>query len=149
MKLRFKATGTGPTSHSISGETVNGLDLSPLQHGDKFTGSEATQQAGIKDAYLDESGELWVTLKQCTISSKIPGLPAHWRGKDEWIDAKDYDPEVCYVEPTGLTKLDNPPPYTITIGTDCAGQEGWTVKRLEPDGPEEDGNESEGGQDND
>lgn len=137
MKLQFRATGTGPTSHSISGETINGLDLSPLQHGDRFTGSEATQAAGIKDAYRDESGELYVTLKKCTISSKIPGMPAHWRAKDEWIDSSEYDPEVCYVEPTGVTKLENPPIYTIEIGVDCAGQEGWTVKRLEPEDDEE------------
>lgn len=94
MQLNFKAKGTAPESYTISGEIINGLDLSVIQHGGQFIGSETTRQAGIYGAYRDAQGELFVTLGQTA-------PPGHWRGNpDLWVDADDYDPEAAYIRRT-------------------------------------------------
>jgi len=95
MKIKFLATGTAPDTYTITGETVNGIDLSIVEHGGKFLGSDVTRAAGIRDAVRDEHGELWVTLCQQV-------GPGHWTESD-WFDAKDYAPEAIYV-----IKLDKP-----------------------------------------
>lgn len=95
MKVKFLATGTAPDMYTISGEIVNGIDLSIIEHGGKFIGSDDTRAAGIRNAERDENNELWVTLKQEVGAG-------HWR-EGEWIEAGDYDPEVVYV-----VKLDKP-----------------------------------------
>lgn len=94
MKLKFLATGNAP-NYIISGETINGIDLSIVEHGGEFIGSEETRQAGIRNAERDETGELWVTLCQQV-------GPGHWT-EGEWLDAEDYDPNAIYV-----AKLDKP-----------------------------------------
>lgn len=88
MKIKFLATGNAP-SYEISGETINGLDLSIVEHGGKFVGSDETRAAGIRNAERDSDGELWVTLCQQV-------GPGHWT-ESEWLDAEDYDAEEVYV----------------------------------------------------
>jgi hypothetical protein len=129
MKIKFLATSKSPQNYTITGETINGLDLSVIEHGGKFVGNDDTAEAGIRDAYRDESGELFVTLKQGTIASKL-GRPAHWRESD-WMDAGDYKPDTCYVVPTGVADLTEGEDYQIVMGEDCTGVEGWTLVQVE------------------
>ena len=130
MKLQFKATGTAPDSYDISGETINGIDLSPLDQGGKFVGNEETREAGIRDAYRDEDGELHVTLEQAVIASQYPGEKAHWREGEE-IDAEEYDPDTCLVIPTGVEHLTEGEDYrTVWADGRAAGEEGWTIQPL-------------------
>lgn len=88
MKIKFLATGNAPP-YEINSETINGLDLSELNHGDQFIRNETTDGAGIRDAYRDEHGQLWVTLKQAV-------GPGHW-AEGDWIDASQYDPDAINV----------------------------------------------------
>ena len=89
MRLKFLATGSAPEQCTITNETVNGIDLSVIEHGGEFVGNDATRAAGIRDAVRDDSGTLWVTLCQEV-------GPGHWT-ESGWIDAEDYDPEAVYV----------------------------------------------------
>ena len=89
MRLKFLATGTAPDTYMISDETINSIDLSIIEHGGKFLGSDETRAAGIREAVRDENGELWATLCQQV-------GPGHWT-ESVWIDADDYDPEAVYV----------------------------------------------------
>lgn len=95
MKIRFKATGKAAETYSIENETVNGIDLSIIEHGGKFLGDEETKEAGIRYAERDADGILWVTLQQEV-------GPGHWTESD-WIEAAEYDPAKIYVK-----KLDKP-----------------------------------------
>ena len=131
MKVRFIAGGIGPRFYSIDGETINSIDLSPLEHGGQFLGNDETEAAGIREAYRDENGTLHVTLKQGVIASKLPGYKAHWRGTGEEIDTSEYDPSKCYVVPTGVADLTEGEDYVIAWGTDVAGDDGWTIKKVE------------------
>ena len=89
MKVKFKATGIAPIHYEIEGETINGFDLSALEHGDKWQGNDETKAAGIRHAERDEAGELWVTLKQEVGAG-------HWT-ESAWMDAIDYNPDAVYV----------------------------------------------------
>ena len=99
MQIKFLATGRA-FDYTINGETVNGFDLSVIEHGGKFIGSEETREAGIRNAERDEAGELWVTLCQAPPVTKIiRGVEMRegdWRESD-WIDAANYDPETLYI----------------------------------------------------
>ena len=130
MKLIFKATSKAP-EYEIQGETINGLDLSPLEYGGKFIGNEQTQEAGIRNAYRDEQGELHVTLKQSVIASQYPKRRADWRDSDE-IDAEDYEQGKCYVTPTGVSDLEEGKDYEI-VWAEGRGknEEGFTISKLE------------------
>ena len=130
MKIKFKATSNAP-EYDIQGETINGFDLSPLEHGGEFIGDEQTKEAGIRDAYRDEQGELHVTLKQSVIASQYPTRPAHWRESDE-IDAEKYEQGKCYVTPTGVADLEKGKDYEI-VWADGRGknEEGFTIRKLE------------------
>jgi len=94
MNIKFLSTGKAP-EYIISGETVNGIDLSPLEYGGEFVADKDTRQAGLRYAERDEHGVLWVTLQQEV-------GPGHWTA-GEWIDAANYDPTAVYV-----VKLDKP-----------------------------------------
>ena len=136
MKLEFIATGIGPDAHEISGETINGIDLSPLDFGGLFVGNEDTRAAGIRDAHRDAEGELRVTLTERTMASRLPGRKAHWRGTGQEIDAADYDPAECHVTPTGLTGLTEGTDYRIVWRDGMApGESGWTVESVEQEEP--------------
>ena len=132
MKLQFKATGTGPAAYQIDGETINGIDLSPLEHGGMFLGNDVTLAAGISDAYRDSEDVLHVNLKVPVLASRLPGRKAHWRGTGEEIDAADYDPEICYVEPTGVSDLIGGIDYRFAWREGAAsGESGWTIEPVE------------------
>lgn len=133
MKIKLRARSFGIRDHKISGETVNGLDLSPLEHGGQFIGGEVTEAAHIYDAYRDAKGVLHVTLDMATIASRLPGRPAHWRDSD-WINAADYDSEVCYVNPTGVSDLIGGVEYTFAWREGIDGQWGWTIEPVEAEG---------------
>ena len=131
MKLKFKATSTAP-EYDIQGETINGFDLSPLQSGGAFVGNEQTTEAGIRDAYRDEQGELHVTLKQSVIASQYPNRRADWRGGNTEIDVEDYEQGKCYVTPTGVSDLEEGKDYEI-VWAEGRGknEEGFTIRKLE------------------
>ena len=132
MKLKFKATGTGPAAYQINGETINGIDLSPLEHGGAFVGNDATREAGIRAAHRDAQDVLHVTLTQRVIASRLPGRKAHWRGGEDEIDASDYDPEICYVEPTGVSDLIGGIDYRFAWREGVVpGESGWTIEPVE------------------
>lgn len=94
MKIKFLATAKAPI-YSISGEEINGIDLSPLEYGGQFIGDIESKGQGIRAVERDEHDELWVTLCQSV-------GPGHWVESD-WMDAADYDPNAIYV-----TYLDKP-----------------------------------------
>ena len=131
MKLKFKATNNAP-EYDIQGETINGFDLSPLEHGGEFMGNEQTKETGIRDAYRDEQGELHVTLKQSVIASQYPERSAHWRGGDTEIDGSDYEQGKCYVKPTGVDDLEEGKDYEI-VWAEGRGknEEGFTIRKIE------------------
>ena len=130
MKLTFKATSKAP-EYNIQGETINGFDLSPLEHGGVFMGNEQTKDAGIRNAYRDEQGELHVTLCQSVIASHIPERRADWRESYE-IDAGDYEQGKCYVKPTGVDDLEEGKDYEIVWGEGRGkNEEGFTIRKIE------------------
>ena len=129
MYIKFKATGFGPKHYDINGEIINGIDFSVFKHGDKFIGDDKTQNAGIRDAYRDEKGELHITLKQVVITSQLKGRKAHWR-EGSFIAASEYNPDKCYVVPTGVADLVEGKDYQIVKGIDSAGAEGWTITEV-------------------
>lgn len=100
MQLRFKATSS-TFSYTISGETINGIDLSPLEHGGQFVGNDDTKAAGIRHAERDSSGELWVTLQQAPpitrISFVVEGRKRPITLSPEQIE-RDGDKLVLHVE---------------------------------------------------
>ena len=131
MKLTFKATITAP-EYNIQGETINGFDLSPLEHGGLFMGNEQTEKAGIRYAYRDAEGELHVTLNQRVITSQYPKRRADWRGLGIEIEAEDYEQGKCYVTPTGVSDLEEGKDYEI-VWAEGRGknEEGFTIRKIE------------------
>ena len=103
MKIKFLATGNAPI-YSIQGETINDIDLSPLEYGGEFIGDDDTRAAGIRDAERDASGVLHVTLCQAV-------GPGHWTTSD-WIDASVYDPNAIYA--VYLDKPHSGKPWAVT-----------------------------------
>lgn len=93
MKIKFLATGIAPEKYEFQGEKIiiDGIeyDLSVFEEGDIFEGIEGELQ-GIR-AVERIDGELYVTLCQ-----KAP--VGHWRGIDEYIDSKDYNPNQLYIK---------------------------------------------------
>ena len=138
MKLKFRATQAGPGTHQITGETINGIDLSPLEHGGAFVPTEATSAAGIRAAQRDAQGVLHVTLTERVIASQFPGRKAHWRGGEGEIDASAYDPNQCHVTPTGMDGLVEGEDYHIVWRDGlAAGEAGWTIEPIEKEEPED------------
>ena len=130
MEIKFKASSNAP-EYDIQGETINGFDLSPLENGGEFVGNEQTKEAGIRDAYRDEQGELHVTLKQSVIASQYPKRRADWRDSDE-IDADDYEQGKCYVTPTGVDDLEEGKDYEIVWAQGRGkNEEGFTIRKIE------------------
>lgn len=133
MQIRFLAAGPSPGYYTIQGETITAhrdvvaetYDLSEFPEGGLFQGAEPVN--GVKAIRHIErvNGVLRVTLCQQVIAGQYPGRKAHWRESD-WIDAADYDPDTCYVIPTGMAGVED---YEIVRGTDVAGVEGWTVRK--------------------
>lgn len=141
MMIRFKATGNAPDLYEFSGDTITvhkgdqseDFDLSELKKGDRFEGVEPEELNMrpfhiIRKARRDDDGKLHVELCQKVIGSQIKGLKAHWRGSEEEIDSDDYDPEECYVIPTGASDLTEDEDYKI-VWSD-KNPEGWTIREV-------------------
>lgn len=101
MKLRFLATGKGGP-YSIDGETIDGIDFSIVEHGGQVLDTTELREAGVRGAWRDESGELYVVLCQevpRTVELHGRKYPqGDWRGSGQWIDADSYDPETLYIQ---------------------------------------------------
>lgn len=136
MKIVFKAASNAPDFYSFFAETIIShkddeqveYHLSSFPEDGIFTGAEklpsgAKSIRGIKRV----NGELYVTLVQKVIAGQYPGRKARWRGIHT-IDSADYDPNTCYVFPTGMAGVDD---YEIVQGVDVAGNTGWTVRKKE------------------
>ncbi|MBS8267211.1 hypothetical protein DYI26_00480 [Halomonas litopenaei] len=135
MKLKIMATSRAPDYYTFDSDKVTAhiqneketFDLTDYPEGAIFTGSDLVY--GIKALRNIErvNGELVVTLTQKVIAGQYPGRKAHWR-ESPIIDAADYDPNTCYVIPTGMQGVDD---YEIVQGVDVAGNTGWTVRKKE------------------
>ncbi|NWO06878.1 MAG: hypothetical protein HLX50_14635 [Alteromonadaceae bacterium] len=122
MKVKFLAKDKAP-DYQISGETINELDLSIIEHGGQFVQNETTRENGIFAAERTESGELYVTLAQDCCASRW-GKPAHWRESD-YIDPETYDSGQCYIVPTNFAS-DDPETFEVFKCDD-----GWCVRKPE------------------
>jgi len=93
VKIKFLATGIAPKKYEFDGEKIiiDGIeyDLSAFKEGDIFEGLKSENNY-IRDIKRID-GELYVTLCQ-------KALEGHWRGIDEWIDSKDYNPSELYIK---------------------------------------------------
>tara|TARA_B100000678_G_C18120297_1_gene466356 strand:- start:288 stop:710 length:423 start_codon:yes stop_codon:yes gene_type:complete len=136
MKLRVMATAQAPVHYSFSGEIVVAheegreeiYDLSSFPEDGIFKGAEKLPSGAQAIRGIERiNGELYVTLVQKVIAGQYPGRKAHWR-ESPIIDAADYDPNTCYVIPTGMAGVDD---YEIVQGVDVAGNTGWTVRKKE------------------
>ena len=136
MKVKMLASPQAPESYSFVGERVVAkergreevYDLSVFPEGGAFTGAEKLPSgtpALLDVQRVDE--ELIVTLAQKVIAGQYPNKKAHWR-ESPVIDSADYDPNTCYVIPTGMAGVDD---YEIVQGVDVAGNTGWTVRKKE------------------
>ena len=87
--------------YTISGDVINGIDLSVFPADATFKGNADTDAAGIHNVERID-GELRVTLGQCGLLYECaPVNGSHdWFGTGEWIDAADYDNEHCYIVAT-------------------------------------------------
>ena len=96
MKIKVLATGQGPDHYEFDGDKITAhqgelsemIDLTELEHGDKFEGAEpeALTLPGsqiIRDAYRDSEGVLHVTL--CEASPMM----GNWTDSG-WIAAEAY-----------------------------------------------------------
>tara|TARA_Y100001938_G_scaffold97002_1_gene132670 strand:- start:334 stop:759 length:426 start_codon:yes stop_codon:yes gene_type:complete len=135
VQLRFLAVPASPDSFEISGEVVTAVvdgeqfvyDLTGFPEGGRL---QSADRAGGKKVLwgVDRTSEaLLVTLGQTVIAGKYPNRKAHWR-ESPIIDATDYDPNTCYVIPTGMAGVDD---YEVVQGVDVAGNTGWTVRKKE------------------
>ncbi|MBY6029967.1 hypothetical protein KUV41_11425 [Halomonas sp. DP8Y7-1] len=136
MIIVFKAVTSAPDQYLFDGEKVNAYsgygheeyDLSNFPEGGGFVG--ASNSGSGPEAILGvvrENGQLKLTLAQQVIPGQYPKHKAHWR-ESPIIDAADYDPNKCYVVPTGMAGVDD---YEIVQGVDVAGNTGWTVRKKE------------------
>ena len=128
MKLKFKAKGTPQPAYTISGETINGIDLSQFPDGGQFVGDESTHAAGIYGVTRVD-GELVVTLAQRGLAYEFPVDSHDWRGNpDLLVDAADFSNNACYIVatcPKAQTLLSNESAYYKRI------DDGWTVALVE------------------
>lgn len=115
--------------YTISGEVINGIDLSIFPADATFKGNADTDAAGIYNVERID-GELYITLGQHGLLYECtPVNGSHdWLGTSEWMDADDYDPEQCYIVATAAP---DDAEYVKRA-------EGWTVKVpvVEPEEPD-------------
>lgn len=97
MKLKFLAKGQPQPEYSISGTTINGVDLSAFPQCGKFILTDEMREKGIYN--VDHDGELIVTLGQRGLAYECcPTNGSHdWRESD-LIDASKYNPNTCYIK---------------------------------------------------
>ncbi|PTL88875.1 hypothetical protein C6W88_15520 [Halomonas litopenaei] len=136
MKIKFLAVAKAPARYSFSGEIVQAYDegsfveydISHFPENGVFTGAENSPSGARAIRGIGRiGGELHIILVQKVIAGQYPGRKAHWR-ESPIIDAADYDPNTCYVVPTGMAGVDD---YEIAQGVDVAGNTGWTVRKKE------------------
>lgn len=135
MKIKMTGWGKAPDYYTFDGEIVTAhvgsisksYDLNAFPEGGVFQGADRVNGVDAIQGAERIDGELYVTLRQRVVAGQYPNKCAHWRGLD-WIDAADYDPEKCYVTPTGMAGVED---YEIVRGVDVAGVEGWTVRKKE------------------
>lgn len=136
MKIKFAAIAKSADYYTFNGEAITAhygdteetYDLSPFPEGGIFTGADqvapgVTAIRGVQRV----NGELQVVLAQQVIAGQYPDEKAHWRDSPV-MDAADYDPDTCYVVPTGMAGVED---YEIVKGVDVAGVTGWTVRKIE------------------
>ena len=135
MKICFKSVAIAPKHYTFYRDSVTAhfegfqetFDLSDFPDDGVFMGSDIIGAADVVRGAWRSNGELIVTLTQQVIAGQYPGRKAHWR-ESPIIDAADYDPNTCYVVPTGMQGVDD---YEILQGVDVAGNTGWTVRKKE------------------
>lgn len=132
MKLKFLPTQQNFT-HTVTGETIDGIDLSEILDGESFSLPEMSA-VGIRKAERID-GELFVTLEQCCIAYRYPVSSHDWRESD-WIDADDFNPNQCYCKPISVDgKEDWKFQWVDEMETLPSGVtrpiKGWTVVRNE------------------
>ncbi|MCA0973388.1 hypothetical protein LCL99_02780 [Halomonas denitrificans] len=136
MKIKVLATALAPDCYEFVGDVVEAFesghkevyDLRNFPEGGIFLEAEKLPSGAQSIRGVKRVGEeLIVTLTQRVIAGQYPGRKAHWR-ESPIIDAEDYDPEICYVIPTGMAGVDD---YEIVQGVDVAGNTGWTVRKKE------------------
>lgn len=135
MKIKFLAVTQAPDFYSLSGQAVEAhlnsskeaYDLSGFPVEGYFSGADPVEGVTAIRHVERIGGELTLTLTQQVIAGQYPDKKAHWR-ESPIIDADDYDPNKCYVIPTGMAGVDD---YEILQGVDVAGNTGWTVRKKE------------------
>lgn len=142
MKIEVMPSGYGPDKYEFDGDIVtihrNGekedFDLSELEKDDRFDGvdPDTLNLSGsriIRNAHRDEDGELHVIICQPVIGSKMPRHKAIWMGSDDEFDSRDYDPDQCYVVPSGVSNLTEGEDYELVWMEGLAKDErGWTIR---------------------
>lgn len=120
MKIKIKANSRKDVVNTVSGSTVNGLDLSAFPEGASFVGNEETHNAGIFNVERN-NGELQVTIGQCGLAYECSSMSGSydWRGSEELIDAADYDPDKCYIRaasaPEGAEYVKRDNGWTVVV----------------------------------
>ena len=139
MKIKFKASNNAPDFYVIEENTITAhvgdkalsYDFADFPGSGIFRGArEVNGISPIRGVDRTESGELVISLVQRVIAGQYTGATwdVAWRGPETIIDAADYDPNTCYVVPTGMAGVDD---YEIVQGVDVAGNTGWTVRKKE------------------
>lgn len=102
MMIKVVPVGhSAPQSYTISGEVVNGVDISSFPEGGKMVDADLFRTAGIRDIKREE-GVLYVTLiANCASYDTLDGADSDWV-ESSWMDAAEYDPSVCYPTPTNV-----------------------------------------------
>lgn len=134
-QLKFLAFGCAPDFYTIDGEVVTAhhgevtksYDLSDFPENGAFQSAEPIIDVPAVLNVERIDGELHVTLLQQVIAGQYPGMSANWRGQ-RVISASEYDPDKCYVTPTGMVGVED---YEILRSVDVAGFDGWTVRKRE------------------
>ncbi|MFJ5538527.1 hypothetical protein [Vreelandella titanicae] len=123
MQLQFIARHGADNAYEISGEIVNGFDLSGFPNDAKFIPNETTLAAGIVGVKRID-GELRVTLIQSGMPYECePTNGQHNWAESDWIDAANYDPAQCYIVATSA------PEGAEYVKRD----DGWTVVLPKPE----------------
>lgn len=134
--MKIKLCVGSHVENTISGETVNEIDLSEIPNGTVISPlPELLTDAGIRAVERDETGELFVTLQQACLSYEYPVTSHDWK-ESPWINGNDFDPNECYIIPSSVeAKTDYEMVFRDTVETLPSGFEvprkGWTAKQIE------------------
>lgn len=132
MEIKIYPTGSAFFKNTISGKSVNGIDLSVIPPSTAILPlPPELRDAGILAVHTDETGELFVTLQQACLSYEYPVTSHDWKESD-WIPAEEFDPNKCYIIPLSVQgKTDYELVFRDTVEVLPSGVEvprkGWTV----------------------